>query len=50
MPVSNFVSRLGITYLVNKIENYINIIKLFHFVILCLVQPNIKTQEKYTIY
>ena len=32
IPVSILVSRLGITDLVNKITNYTNLIKLFHFV------------------
>ena len=31
MPVSIFVSRLGITDLVNKIQIYTNLMKLFHF-------------------
>ena len=31
MPLSIFVSRLGITDLVNKIKIYTNLIKLFHF-------------------
>ena len=31
MPVSIFVSRLGITDLLNKAKIYTNLIKLFHF-------------------
>ena len=31
MPVSIFVSHLGITYLVNTFEIYTNLIKLFNF-------------------
>ena len=31
MPLSIFLSRLGITDLVNKIKIYTNLIKLFHF-------------------
>ena len=31
MPVSIFKSRLDITDLVNKIQGYTNLIKLFHF-------------------
>jgi len=34
MPVSIFVSRFGITDLVNKIRIYTNLIKLFYFEIL----------------
>jgi len=31
MPVSIFVSRLGITGLVNKIKIYTNLVKIFNF-------------------
>ena len=37
MPVSIFVSRLGITDLVNKIQIYTNLIKSFHFEIYIIV-------------
>jgi hypothetical protein len=37
MPFSIFVSRLGITDLINKIKIYANLIKLFHFEIFIIL-------------
>ena len=44
IPISIFVSCLGITDLVNKIKNYTHLIKLFHFeiyIILFLLESSI---------